>query len=111
MAQCVGEFPADTAAEPEMRWVMQAVLGVRQIRGEMDIAPSAPPAAAAAERRCDGSGVSGAQSRHCCPAGGIGEPRALGIRAAPIRPPPWWATLEMLVPMAGLIDPKRSCSA
>ena len=24
-----------------MRWVMQAVLGIRQIRGEMDIAPRA----------------------------------------------------------------------
>ena len=31
---------ADTAAEPEMRWVMNVILGVRQIRGEMDIAPS-----------------------------------------------------------------------
>ncbi len=31
---------ADSQAEPEMRWVMDFILGVRQIRGEMDIAPS-----------------------------------------------------------------------
>jgi hypothetical protein len=30
----------DALAEPEMRWVMDFILGVRQIRGEMDIAPS-----------------------------------------------------------------------
>ncbi len=32
--------PIDAQAEPEMRWVMDFILGVRQIRGEMDIAPS-----------------------------------------------------------------------
>src|SRR5208282_4327340 len=31
---------ADPAAVPEMQWVMNFILGVRQIRGEMDIAPS-----------------------------------------------------------------------
>src|ERR1700722_11633151 len=30
----------DSRAEPEMRWVMGFIEGVRQIRGEMDIAPS-----------------------------------------------------------------------
>ncbi len=30
----------DAAVEAEMRWVMDFILGVRQIRGEMDIAPS-----------------------------------------------------------------------
>jgi valyl-tRNA synthetase len=29
--------PTDPQAEPEMRWVMDFILGVRQIRGEMDI--------------------------------------------------------------------------
>ena len=35
-----GDIETDPAAEPEMRWVMNFILGVRQIRGEMDIAPS-----------------------------------------------------------------------
>ena len=30
----------DTEAEAEMRWVMEVILGVRRIRGEMNIAPS-----------------------------------------------------------------------
>jgi valyl-tRNA synthetase len=33
-------FPADEPAESELRWVMQVVLAIRQIRGEMDIPPS-----------------------------------------------------------------------
>ncbi len=31
---------ADPGAEPEMRWVIDFIEGVRQIRGELDIAPS-----------------------------------------------------------------------
>ena len=33
---------ADPAIESEMRWVMDFILGVRRIRGELDIAPSVP---------------------------------------------------------------------
>ena len=32
----------DTAAEAELDWVMRFILGIRQIRGEMDIAPGKP---------------------------------------------------------------------
>jgi valyl-tRNA synthetase len=35
-----GTVASDPAAEPEMRWVMAFIDGIRQIRGEMDIAPS-----------------------------------------------------------------------
>jgi valyl-tRNA synthetase len=38
----VGDAPADDEAEAEMDWLMNFVLGVRRIRGEMDIAPSKP---------------------------------------------------------------------
>ena len=34
------QIEADPGAEAEMRWVMNFILGVRQIRGEMDIAPA-----------------------------------------------------------------------
>ncbi len=34
------QYPADADAETQMQWVMQFLVGVRQIRGEMDIAPS-----------------------------------------------------------------------
>jgi valyl-tRNA synthetase len=34
------EFPADEPAEREVAWIQAVILGVRQIRGEMNIAPS-----------------------------------------------------------------------
>ncbi|HET7369303.1 MAG TPA: class I tRNA ligase family protein, partial [Gammaproteobacteria bacterium] len=36
------DFAVDADAEAEMQWLMDFVLGVRQIRGEMDIAPGKP---------------------------------------------------------------------
>jgi valyl-tRNA synthetase len=101
------ELHADTAAEPEMRWVMNFILGVRQIRGEMDIAPSrrlevllqnaGPTDCAYLER-----------NRHYLTRlAGIAEPRVLAqSEAAPISAAALVGTLEILVPMAGLIDPK-----
>jgi len=34
-----GLFPGDPEAEQEIQWLQQFVIGVRQIRGEMDISP------------------------------------------------------------------------
>jgi valyl-tRNA synthetase len=103
----VGQSRADTAAEPEMRWVMNFILGVRQIRGEMDIAPS---------RRLDvllqNAGPTDLEylernRRYLTRLAGIGESRVLaGSEAAPISAVALVGTLEILVPMAGLIDPK-----
>jgi valyl-tRNA synthetase len=100
------DFPADPAAEQEMRWVMQAVLGIRQIRGEMDIAPSrrlplllqhASPAELALCARHEAL-----LSRLA----GLASLRAL----QPHEPAPPAAAamvgeLTLLVPMSGLIDP------
>ncbi|HEX4152515.1 MAG TPA: valine--tRNA ligase [Steroidobacteraceae bacterium] len=101
------EAHADPAAEPEMRWVMQFILGVRQIRGEMDIAPSrrlpvllqnaAPSDLEYLER-----------NRHyLARLAGVEPPRVLApSEAAPISAVALVGALEILVPMAGLIDPK-----
>ncbi len=37
-----GRLPGDPGAEQEMQWVMGFILGLRRIRGEMDIAPGRP---------------------------------------------------------------------
>jgi valyl-tRNA synthetase len=97
----------DTTAEPEMRWVMNFILGVRQIRGEMDIAPS---------RRLDvllqNAGSTDREylernRRYLTRLAGIAEPRVLSQSdAAPISATALVGALEILVPMAGLIDPK-----
>ena len=34
------DFPADEAAERETAWIQAVILGVRQIRGEMNISPA-----------------------------------------------------------------------
>ncbi|MFZ8963965.1 MAG: valine--tRNA ligase [Steroidobacteraceae bacterium] len=97
--------PKDADAAADMRWAMDFILGVRQIRGEMDIAPSvgfevllqdASPvdlqrwqASAAYVRKL--ANVTGA--------------RALGHdEAAPPAAVALMGQLKILVPMAGLID-------
>ena len=37
-----GDFDIDETAETELEWIMGFILGLRQIRGEMDIAPAKP---------------------------------------------------------------------
>jgi valyl-tRNA synthetase len=101
------EIDADPAAEAEMQWVMNFILGVRQIRGEMDIAPA---------RRLDVLLQNAAPTDIAYLArnrsslmrlAGISEPRILGDgEPAPISAAALVGRLEILVPMAGLIDPK-----
>jgi valyl-tRNA synthetase len=100
------DIATDPDAEPEMRWVMSFILGVRQIRGEMDIAPS---------RKLDvllqGAGPRdteylGRNLHYLTRLAGIEPPRVLnGAQAAPISAIALLGSLEILVPMAGLIDP------
>ncbi len=102
-----GSIETDAAAEAEMRWVMNFILGVRQIRGEMDIAPS---------RRLDvllqnagPTDLTYLERNHSYLArlAGISAPRALAPgQAAPIAAVALLGKLEILVPMAGLIDPQ-----
>jgi valyl-tRNA synthetase len=97
---------ADADAEPEMRWVMSFILGVRQIRGEMDIAPS---------RRLDvllqNAGPKDLEylernRPYLERLAGVNAPRVLApSESAPISAAALVGTLEILVPMAGLIDP------
>jgi valyl-tRNA synthetase len=101
-----GSVRADSRAEGEMRWVMDFILGVRQIRGEMDIAPS---------RKIDvllqNAGLADTEylSRNLAyltRLAGIAAVRVLEPgQTAPISAVALLGTLEILVPMAGLIDP------
>jgi valyl-tRNA synthetase len=101
-----GRVETDSRAEPEMRWVMGFIEGVRQIRGEMDIAPSrkldvllqnaAPIDLEYADRNV----------HYLSRLAGVAAPRPLPSgEAAPISAVALLGTLEILVPMAGLIEP------
>jgi valyl-tRNA synthetase len=99
------EFARDAAAESELGWVMSFILGVRQIRGEMDISPAKRFAVLLANASARDLELA---RRH----GGYLERLAQvsAIRAlAPGELAPQSATallgeLRILVPMAGLID-------
>jgi valyl-tRNA synthetase len=106
------EFPraesiiTDRQAEPEMRWVMDFILGVRQIHGEMDI-----PLARKFEVLLQNASARDLEYlqrnlQYLVRLGGVEAPRALNEgEAAPISAVALLGNLEILVPMKGLIDP------
>jgi valyl-tRNA synthetase len=100
------DFPRDAAAEREMQWVVQAVLGIRQIRGEMDIASSrrvplllqhasAPDLRLVERHQGLLSHLAGLASVRALPEGEAAPPAAAAMVGE----------LTLLVPMAGLIEP------
>jgi valyl-tRNA synthetase len=97
---------ADPQAEPEMRWVMDFILGVRRIRGEMDIAPGRKIDVLLQNATATDIEYLGRNLHYLMRLAGVLEPRVLApTDAAPISAVALLGTLEILVPMAGLIDP------
>jgi valyl-tRNA synthetase len=106
------EFPraesmtADRQAEPEMRWVMDFVLGVRQIRGEMDIPWTRKLEVLLQNASARDLEYLGRNLHYLVRLAGVERPRALNEgEAAPISAVALLGNLEILVPMKGLIDP------
>ncbi len=99
--------PADALAESEMRWLMGFIEGVRQIHGEMDIPlsrklPVLLQNASAADEQYLHDNLP-----YLIRLAGIEPPQLLKAgQAAPISAVALLGTLEILVPMAGLIDPQ-----
>ncbi len=101
-----GDFPQDQDAETEVDWLQGFVLGIRQIRGELDLSPG---------RKLEVL-VQGAEEQDRArmkslkgllyPLAGIGDLKFLDAGA---EPPPAAAalhgTLRLLTPLAGIIDP------
>jgi valyl-tRNA synthetase len=106
------EFPnaaavdSDPHAEPEMRWVIAFIEGVRQIRGELDIAPSRKLEVLLQNAGPRDTEYLGRNLHYLTRLAGVEQPRTLdAAQAAPISAVAFVGTLEILVPMAGLIDP------
>ena len=100
------DYPADADARRDIEWIKQFVLGVRQIRGEMDISPARKlPAivenASESDRRCVAahgallSRLAGLESLQLLGAGASAPPSATALLGE----------LKILVPLAGVIDP------
>jgi valyl-tRNA synthetase len=106
------EFPradsiqTDPQAEPEMRWVMDFILGVRQIRGEMDIAPGRKLEVLLQNAGDRDVEYLGRNLHYLMRLAGVEPPRTLKYtETAPISAVSLLGAMEILVPMKGLIDP------
>jgi valyl-tRNA synthetase len=100
------EIDADPDAEAEMQWVMSFILGVRQIRGEMDIPPARRLDVLLANAGPDDAQYLARNRAALMRLAGVAEPRTLAAgEPAPISAVALVGRLEILVPMAGLIDP------
>jgi valyl-tRNA synthetase len=89
-----------------MQWLMRIVLGVRQIRGEMDIAPSRRLPLLLQGASAADLALAGTHAPLLARLAGVEPPQALPAGATP--PPAAAAVvgeLTLLVPMAGLIEP------
>jgi valyl-tRNA synthetase len=100
------DIQTDLQAEPEMRWVMNFILGVRQIHGEMDIPMSRKFDVLLQNASPTDTQYLERNSQYLMRLAGIGSVRVLeAAQEAPISAVALLGTLEILVPMAGLIDP------
>jgi valyl-tRNA synthetase len=99
------DFPVDEAAEREIAWIQRVVLGVRQIRGEMNISPAkripvllkdagAEDEAHLVRHRSWLQRLAGLESLTLLSPGAHAPQSAMALAG----------TLSVLVPMAGLID-------
>ena len=98
-------FPADPGSERELDWVRGFVLGVRQIRGEMALAPGRELPIVLQDASPDDRAWLGRHDRFLRRLARLGDIRLLG----PDEAPPQAAAallgeMRILVPLAGLID-------
>jgi valyl-tRNA synthetase len=100
------DYAADAAAGADIDWIKGVILGIRQIRGEMDISPARRLAPLA-----QGASAQDAQrfTRHAALLGrlaGIDEVKLLDAgQSAPPSAAAVAGELTLLVPMEGLIEP------
>jgi valyl-tRNA synthetase len=100
------QFEHDAAAEAELRWVMRVVLGIRQIRGAMEI--SAAQRLPLLLQHASASDLQLAQRHETLLAHLAGLESVRSLAAGETAPPAATALLgelSLLVPMAGLIEP------
>ena len=98
-------FPADDDAEHELGWIRNVILGIRQIRGEMDISPAKRLAVLIQNPSAEDRELLKAHERYLTD---LGKLEGIRIIDAATEPPPSATALlgamKILVPMAGLID-------
>ena len=100
------DFAVDEVAEADMQWLMRVVLGVRQIRGEMDISPAKKLPLLLQHATAQDLELARRHQPLLMRLAGVEAPQALAAgSAAPPAAAALVGGLTLLVPMAGLIDP------
>ncbi|MBU6377013.1 MAG: valine--tRNA ligase [Gammaproteobacteria bacterium] len=101
------EWSRDSAAETDVEWIKAFVLGVRQIRGEMDISPARRlPVLLENAGRADSDRLA-THAAYLQRLAGLESLRVLETaEAAPPAAIAVMGDMRVLVPMAGLIDPQ-----
>jgi valyl-tRNA synthetase len=95
----------DSEAEAELEWVMQFILGIRQIRGEMDISPGKVLPVLLEQSGADDRQNAERNRLLLARIGRIESIRALEEgEEAPTSATALLGNMRLLVPMAGLID-------
>ncbi len=98
-------FPVDDEAEAELGWIQGLVLAVRQIRGEMDIAPGRRIPVLLQDASADDQRLLGIHDRYVRE---LARVSSLDLLPVDSQPPPCATALvgglKVLVPLAGLID-------
>ena len=100
------EYPEDAQAEADIEWLQGFVLGIRQIRGELNLPPGRPLEVLAQGASARDRARIESLADLLYPLAGISE---LKFLAADAQPPPAAAALHgelrLLTPLAGVIDP------
>jgi len=101
----VSTHPAGAVVEEEIEWVRQFILGIRQIRGEMDIRPS-KPLPVLLENSAEKDRLFAEQNAHLLARiGRVESVRSLAVdEEAPASATALLGNMRLLVPMAGIID-------
>jgi valyl-tRNA synthetase len=101
------DFALDEAAERETAWIQKVVLGVRQIRGEMNISPAKRIPVLLKDASAEDEACVARHRTWLERLAGVGSITLLAAQAeAPQSAMALAGTLTILVPMAGLIDPE-----
>ena len=99
------DFPTDDDAERELNWIRHVILGIRQIRGEMDISPAKRLVVLIQNPSENDRTLLKTHERYLTD---LGQLEDIQIIEAGQEPPPsataLLGTMKILVPMAGLID-------
>ncbi|MDH3977799.1 MAG: valine--tRNA ligase [Gammaproteobacteria bacterium] len=98
-------FSIDAEAESELAWIQKFVLGIRQIRGEMDIAPGKPLSVFLQEANTEDQRLLETHKLYLLELARLESIEMLSAdKEAPPSATALLGSMKILVPMAGLID-------